>query len=248
MNLSFAVAGLAVGFLIGLTGVGSGAIMAPLLTALGIPPAIVVGSDLGYGLITKVAGIGIHAHQGTVNWRWVRTMSYGSMPGALLGSLVLSRLVESPAAIKHGIGVVLLVTASLVLLSELARRRYKALISRFQQPRPWIVILLGFVIGVIVGTTSVGSGSLTDLVLMLFSPLAGAQLVGTGLAHAILVTAVATLSHWSLGNIDMALVLNLLLGSIPGVLLGSRLSFRFPARPLKLGIAGLIFASAFAML
>lgn len=248
MDLRFAAAGMAVGVLIGLTGVGSGAIMAPLLSAMGIPPAIVVGSDLGYGLLTKVVGIGLHARQGTVNWYWVRLMSYGSLPGALVGSLLLTRLVQSPGAIKHGIGLVLLVTASLVLLSELARRRYKELVNRFQHPRPWLVVLLGFVIGVVVGVTSVGSGSLTDLVLMLFSPLTGAQLVGTGLAHAILLTAVASASHWSLGNIDWALVLNLLLGSIPGVLIGTRLAFKVPAKMLRLGVAGLIFTSAITML
>ncbi|HYF95888.1 MAG TPA: sulfite exporter TauE/SafE family protein [Symbiobacteriaceae bacterium] len=245
---SYALAGLAVGFLIGLTGVGSGAVMAPLLTALGVPPAIVVGSDLGYGLFTKVAGLGFHARQGSVDWHWVRMMSLGSMPGALVGSLVLTRLVQSPGAIRHGIGLILVVTASLVLLAELARRRYAQWVQQLQHPRPWVVIGLGFVIGAVVGTTSVGSGSLTDLVLMLFTPLSGAQLVGTGLAHAILLTAVATVSHWGLGNIDIALVLNLLLGSIPGVLLGSRLAFKAPPRPLKLGIAGLILASAFTML
>lgn len=248
MNPSFALAGLAVGFLIGLTGVGSGAIMAPMLAAMGIPMAVVVGSDLGYGLITKVAGIGIHARQGSVNWRWVRIMSYGSIPGAIIGSLVLTRLVQSPTAIRHGIGLILLVTASLVLLTELARRRHAALIRRIQQPRAWIVVLLGLLIGAIVGTTSVGSGSLTDLVLMLFSPLTGAQLVGTGLAHAIMLTAVAAVLHWGLGNIDVGLVLNLLVGSIPGVLLGSLLAYRVPAKPLKLGIACLILTSAFTML
>lgn len=247
MNPSFALAGLAVGFLIGLTGVGSGSIMAPLLSAMGIPPAIVVGSDLGYGLITKLAGIGVHARQGAVKWQWVRTMAFGSVPGALLGSLLISRLVASPSALRHGIGLILAATAILALLTELARRWFTAFITRFQQPRAWGVVLLGFAIGVITGTTSVGSGSLTDLVLMLFSPLAGAELVGTGLAHAILLTAVAALSHWGLGNIDMALVLNLLLGSIPGVLLGSRMAYLAPARPLKFGIAGLILASALTM-
>jgi uncharacterized protein len=247
VNPRYTLAGLAVGFLIGLTGVGSGAVMAPLLSAMGVSPAIVVGSDLGYGLLTKVAGLGIHARQGSVNWPWVRTMACGSVPGALLGSLVLTRVVHSPGAIRHVIGLVLAATACLVLLTELARWRYKALVSRFQQPKPWLVVLLGFVIGAVVGTTSVGSGSLTDLVLMLFSPLAGAQLVGTGIAHAILLSAVATISHWGLGNIDMALVLNLLAGSVPGVLLGSHLASRAPAKPLKLGIAGLILASAFTM-
>jgi uncharacterized membrane protein YfcA len=247
LHISYALAGLAVGFLIGLTGVGSGVVMAPLLTFMGIAPAIVVGSDLGYGFFTKLAGIGIHARHGSVNWYWVRVMSLGSMPGALFGSLMLSKFVRSPAALRHGIAVTLAVTAILAVVVELTRRRYPELVSRLQHPRPWIVVLLGFLIGAIAGTTSVGSGSLTDLALMLFSPLSGAQLVGTGLAHAILLTAVAAASHWGLGNINLALVLNLLAGSIPGVLLGSRLAYRTPSRPLKLGIAGLILASAFAM-
>jgi uncharacterized membrane protein YfcA len=248
MNPSLALAGLLVGFLIGLTGIGGGAVLVPLLTAMGIPPAVVVGSAPGFALITRLAGIGIHAGQGSVDWRWVRLMAIGSMPGALIGSFVLSSLIDSPGAIRYGVGVMLLFTASLVPLMDLARRRQWRLVDRLQQPKPWVVALLGLLMGVVVGTTSIGSGSLTEVLLMLFSALAGAQLVGTALAHSILLSGVAALSHWGLGNVDGRLVLNLLVGSIPGVIVGSRLAYHTPPRTLKLGIATVVFVSAFSML
>lgn len=247
MEPKLALAGLAVGFLIGLTGVGSSSLLAPLLLFLGIPPITVVGSDLGYGMLTKLTGVGVHLRQGTVDWRWVQLLASGSVPGALVGSFLLSRLAASPGTVRQWIGVVLIATAILALLAEIARRRGAAWSARMQQPRPWAVSLLGLFIGLAVGLTSVGSGTLVSVVLMLFSPLAGAEMVGTISAHGVILSSVATGAHWSLGTIDTALVLNLLVGSLPGVLLGGRLAFRSPARPLKLGIAALVLLSGIIM-
>jgi uncharacterized membrane protein YfcA len=240
--------GMVIGFLIGLSGIGSGSLLAPLLLLMRIPPATVVGSDLGFGLLTKLAGIGVHFQQRTIRWRWVGLLAIGSLPGALVGSLALARLLHSPQTIKHLMGGMLVFTAALALGSEYARRRGAAWAKRLQEPRPWVISLLGLAIGLMVGATSVGSGSLIDLTLMLCSPLVGAEMVGTGIAHGVLLTLVATAAHWQLGTIDPHLVMNLVLGSIPGVLVGGRLAFRSPTRSLKLGVATLIMLTGFTML
>jgi uncharacterized membrane protein YfcA len=248
MEPRFVIAGLAVGFLIGISGVGSGSLMAPLLLLLGIQPATVVGSDLGFGLLTKSAGVGLHIRQRLVRWRWVWLMGVGSFPGALVGSYLVARISHSGSTIRSWIAVLLVVTSLAVMLLELARQRGAAWIAPLQKPRTWLVALLGFLIGVAVGATSVGSGSLIDLALILFSPLSGAEIVGTGIAHAILLSTVASLAHWSFGTIDSALVRNLLVGSIPGVLLGGRLAYRCSSRALRLGIAALVLLLGLTMI
>ncbi len=241
MHAEFALAGLVVGFLIGTSGVGSGSLMAPLLLVLGIEPATVVGSDLGFGLLTKSAGLGVHASQGTVRLRWVWLLARGSLPGAVLGSLLVGRVAHSAGTIRAWIAGMLVVTSLAVLLLDMRSRRDAASPARL--PRPWVVSLAGLVIGVAVGATSVGSGSLIDIVLMLCSPLAGAEIVGTGLAHGILLSATACVVHWRLGTIDDALILNLLVGSVPGVVVGARLAYVSPTRWLRRGIAGLVLLS-----
>lgn len=248
MEMKLAIVGLVVGFLIGLTGVGSGSLLAPLLLILGIQPATVVGSDLGYSVITKLTGIGVHFAKGAVKWRYVGLMALGSIPGAVLGTKLISHLLKSQGAVKHGMGWVLIVTAVIALSAEFARRRGSNWAGRLQHPRPWVIPFFGLVIGLIVGATSVGSGSLIDLTLMLFSPLTAAEVVGTGIAHGVLLTGVATALHWNLGTVDTALVFNLLLGSLPGVLLGSFTAHRAPTRNLKLVVASLILVSGFSMI
>lgn len=245
-RLSFA--GLAVGFLIGLTGVGSGALLAPLLIFMGIPPITVVGSDLTYALVTKLAGAGVHLRHRTVNWRWVGMLAAGSIPGALSGSLLLERIAAAPGFIRSSMGAVLVAAAALTLLMEWARRRKAAWVTRLARPKPWVISLVGFVIGLAVGVTSVGSGSLIDLALILLSPLAAAEIVGTGLVHAVILSTVATGAHWGLGNVDLSLVANLLVGSLPGVLLGSWLAFRSPAQSLKVGVTALVLFSGVTMI
>ncbi len=243
MEPRFAVAGLVVGFLIGTSGVGSGSLMAPILLLLGIQPATVVGSDLGFGLLTKSAGVGLHARQGAVRLRWVWLLASGSLPGVVLGSLLVGRVAQSAGTIRAWIAAMLVLTSLAALLLDVTRRRSGALLVRLQHARPWVVSLAGLLIGVAVGATSVGSGSLIDIVLMLFSPLTGAEIVGTGIAHGILLSTVGSLVHWNLGTIDYRLVLNLLVGSIPGVLLGGRVAYRSPTLWLRRGIAGLVLLS-----
>jgi len=239
----FALAGLVVGLLIGVSGVGSGSLMAPILLLLGIPPATVVGSDLAFGVLTKSAGVGLYLRRRCVRWRWVWLLAAGSIPGTVLGGVFLVHVARSGVVVRAGIAAMLVLTAGAALLLDALRRRGATWVARLQNPRPWVVSLLGLAIGAAVGATSVGSGSLIDITLALFSPLAGAEIVGTGIAHGILLSAVGSGVHWSLGTIAPSLVLNLLAGSIPGVLLGGQLASRAPSRSVRWGIAVLVLLS-----
>lgn len=222
--------------------------MAPILLLLGIQPATIVGSDLAFGLLTKGAGVGVHARRGGVRLRWVWLLARGSLPGVVGGSLLVGRLAHSAGTIRAWIAGMLVLTALAALSLDFARRRGAALLTRLQRPRPWVVSLSGLLIGLAAGATSVGSGALVDMALLLFSPLRAAEIVGTGLAHGILLATAGSIVHWNLGTIDHALVLNLLIGSVPGVLLGSRLAYGFPTLWLRRGIAGLVLLSGLTVL
>ena len=248
MLVNLVAAGLVVGFMIGLTGVGSGALMAPVLLLLGIPPATVVGSDLLFGLLTKIVGVGSHIQRSTIAWRWVWLMAIGSLPGVLIGTQILGHFAGAPKAIRVWIGVVLVLTPVIALLMEFARRRDAAWVERLRQPSPTTIALLGAAIGVTVGATSVGSGSLVDMALVLFSPLSGAVLIGTGIAHAVLITGAGAAAHWSLGNVDLALVGQLMIGSIPGVLVGGWLARRSKPGYVRWGATTLVLLSGLTLL
>jgi len=248
MLVNLIVAGLVVGFMIGLTGVGSGALMAPVLLLLGIPPATVVGSDLLFGLLTKIVGVGSHVQRKTIAWRWVWLMAIGSLPGVLVGTRILAHFVGAPKTIRVWIGVVLVLTPLIALAMEIARRYEKTWVTRMRQPHPLAITLIGAVIGVTVGATSVGSGSLVDMALVLFSPLSGALLIGTGIAHAVLITGVGAAAHWNLGNVDPKLVGQLLIGSIPGVLLGGWVARRSRPGMVRWGATTLVLLSGLTLL
>jgi uncharacterized membrane protein YfcA len=248
MMINLIVAGLLVGFMIGLTGVGSGALMAPVLLVLGIPPSTVVGSDLLFGLLTKIVGVGSHVQHKTIAWRWVWLMAIGSLPGVLIGTRLLANFSGAPRMIRIWIGVVLVLTPLIAVLMEFARRREAAWVERLRQPSPRTIALIGLAIGIIVGATSVGSGSLVDMALVLFSPLSGALLIGTGIAHAVLITGVGAAAHWSLGNVDLALVGQLLIGSIPGVLVGGWVARRSKPHMVRWGATTLVLLSGLTLL
>ncbi len=242
MDPRLAIVGLVVGLLIGISGVGSGSLTAPLLLFLGIDPATVVGSDLCFGLVTKSAGVGVYVRERRVRWRWVGLLATGSLPGAVAGSALVALLERHGDWIRAGIAAMLVVTSATALGLELWRRHAGALGAAGPRGEPptAVVPLVGLAVGLVAGATSVGAGSLVDVALALCSPLGGAEIVGTGFAHGILLSTVASLVHWHAGTIAPALVLNLSLGSIPGVLLGGRLACRFPSRPLRRGILALV--------
>ncbi len=254
MSIELGIVGLLVGFLIGATGIGGGVIMAPILLFLGIQPSLVVGSDLFYGFITKLFGVAQHYRQGSVNIRWVKTLGSGSVLGALCGVFLIHQLFNHYGAgftnifIKKALGTVLIFASILLLIGEVFSQRLKDKLSIYQIDDPrvrWVLTAtFGAVIGFMVGMTSIGSGSVIALFLLLFSRMKPKDVVGTDIAHAVLLSGVAMMGHIGLGTVDFKLALNLLIGSLPGVMMGSYLTALVPSRPLKLGIASLIIISA----
>jgi hypothetical protein len=253
MSIEIALAGLVVGLLIGATGIGGGIIMAPILLLLGIQPSVVVGSDLFYGFITKIFGTTQHYRQGSVNTRWIKTLGSGSVLGALFGIFLIHQLFNQYGAestnifIKKALGGVLVLASVLLFISEIFSQRLKDKLSTYQIDDPqskWVLVAtFGAVIGFMVGMTSIGSGSVIALFLLVFSNMKPKNIVGTDIAHAVLLTGVATMGHMSIGTVDIKLAINLLIGSLPGVMMGSYLTVLVPSRPLKLGIASLIIIS-----
>lgn len=262
MNAEIGLAGLIVGFLVGLTGVGGGAVMTPLLILIGVPATVAVGSDLAYASVTKLVGAGQHWRQGHVLWHWVTWTAVGGVPASWLGTAAihLMRAGGYPvdAMIKQALGAVLILVAGLSVARELGAWRRRRPQGGFEDSvsggcavsavcRPPVLVALGSGIGFLVGMTSVGSGTLFAAVLLACTRLSPRHLVGTDIAQgAVLVTA-AALAHALIGTVDWLLTGNLLLGSVPGVLLGSLITSRVPARPLKLGLAGLILYGGFKL-
>jgi uncharacterized membrane protein YfcA len=241
------VAGFAVGALVGMTGVGGGSLMTPVLMLFfGVAPVAAVGTDLWFAAITKLAGGIVHHRRGSVDWQVFRRLCLGSLPASTLTLLWLHHANLGP--MKHGfivnaLGVVLMITAVAMLL----RKKMLAIgqTLRTQEPRdfkraqPVLTVLAGAVLGVLVTLTSVGGGALGTVMLLFLYPfrMKPATLVGTDIVHAIPLTIVAGIGHLVMGNVDFVLLGHLLLGSIPGILLGSLLATRAPERLLRGGIA-----------
>ncbi|WP_250453668.1 sulfite exporter TauE/SafE family protein [Caballeronia sp. ATUFL_M2_KS44] len=242
IDLLYSVSGLAVGFLVGLTGVGGGSLMTPLLVLLfGIHPATAVGTDLLYAAATKTAGTLVHGLKGSVDWRITGRLAAGSVPAAALTLYFLHRHgITSPDTarlIQSILGTALLVTAvSLIFRPQLARLAYKKGHDRPDNPArmtAWTV-LTGAILGVLVSITSVGAGAIGVTVLLLIYPrLATARIVGSDVAHAVPLTLIAGAGHWMVGSVDWALLLSLLVGSIPGIAIGSALSSKAPEALLR---------------
>lgn len=259
MNLLYSASGFAVGLLVGITGVGGGSLMTPLLVFLfGFKPAVAVGTDLLYAAITKSAGVFVHhGKHKSVDWKIVCFLSMGSLPFAGMTLYVLKNLMavdkDITGMITFTLGVALLLTASAlmvrsVLLHRAAKLQLDDTVSdadnsgRFS-PR-WekvATVLTGAVLGILVTLSSVGAGALgTVALLFLYPRMSTLKVVGTDLAHAIPLTAVAGLGHLSLGNFDLELLGSLLLGSVPGIWVGSHISAKIPEYFLRPALATLL--------
>jgi len=249
------LAGLGVGIVVGLTGMGGGALMTPLLVLVfGIPPLAAVSSDLAASAVMKPFGGWVHARRGTVNWPLVRWLCLGSVPAAFLGVL-LTRALPDDAAVQHGIQVALgvalvLAAAGLVAKSVAAGRRARTAGSETGpspsiRVRPLPTVILGAAGGLVVGLTSVGSGSLIIVILLaLYPALRPNDLVGTDLVQAVPLVAAAATGHLFFGDLQFPLAGAILLGSIPGVLVGARLSSRAPADVVRAALIVVLIASA----
>jgi len=254
MDLTLALAGLGVGIVVGLTGMGGGALMTPILVLFfGVPPVAAVSSDLAASTVMKPFGGWVHARRGTVNWRLVGWLCAGSVPSAFLGVLLL-RLLGDDAAMQHAIkialGVALLLAAGGLLLKAWAggRRGDRGAAGPITV-RPVPTVLLGAAGGLIVGLTSVGSGSLIIVALLVLYPMLRANdLVGTDLVQAIPLVAAAALGHALFGDLKLDIAAAVLLGSIPGVLVGARISSRAPAGLVRAALVIVLLASALKLL
>lgn len=247
--------GLLVGLFVGLTGVGAASLLTPLLLLMGIPPTVAVGSDLVYNSVTKLFGIAQHARQKTIDWRITRTLACGSLPGAFLAFCLVHEFaawhINPEHALKSILGYVLILVALATLGRLFFERRWKAKRAAEQEKpvlRPAITILVGFVLGFMVGLTSIGSGAMFAVALLFLYQLTPARLVGTDIAHAFLLAAFAGLLSIGAHHVDYLLVGNLLIGSIPGVLVGSTLSAKVPGKPLRAVVSVLVLISGLRLI
>ncbi len=237
------VAGFGVGLLVGLTGVGGGALMTPILVLLfGVAPATAVGTDLWFAAITKMAGGVVHSRAGTVDWQVLRRLALGSLPASIATLLFMHWSgigKHGNAALLNALGIVILLTA----LSMIFKKQFHAfgrelrlrLPAQFKQAQPALTVLAGAILGVLVSMTSIGAGALGAVMLLYLYPLrmTPGKLVGTDIVHAIPLTIVAGFGHLLMGNVNWSLLLSLLVGSVPGILLGSLLHTRSPELLLR---------------
>ena len=239
----YSLSGLAVGLLVGLTGVGGGSLMTPLLVLLfGVPPATAVGTDLLYAAATKATGTLVHGLKGSVEWRVTGRLAAGSVPAAAVTLWLLHRYgLHSPGAtalLQRLLGAALLITSVALTfrpqLAALAARQNSGLRPASPARTTLWTIVTGAVLGVLVSMTSVGAGAIGVTVLLLLYPkLPTSRIVGSDIAHAVPLTLIAGLGHWLLGSVDWAMLLSLLIGSVPGIAIGSYFSTRAPERLLR---------------
>ena len=247
--LGFAVAGCVVGTAVGATGVGGGSLMTPILILFhGISPAVAVGTDLLYAAISKSFAVTLHGRHGSVDWRLVGRMSLGSVP-ASLAALMLLRSLESIGALEQVIKLTLAIAIILTATFTLFQDRLLKLMPRLPQGEEGFIrrhqfglsVACGILIGALVTISSVGAGVIgMMLLLVLYPQVPPIRLVGSDLAHAVLITAIAGIGHASLGTVDYAMLGYLLIGAIPGIWIGTRIAFRLNDKSRKRAISALL--------
>lgn len=250
--IGFTIAGLAVGFIVGMTGVGGGSLMTPILLWFGINPATAVGTDLLYAAITKCSGVWVHGRNRNIDWPITGWLTLGSVPAAALTLVILNSLHSDTQALNGIIKTALAYVLFLTALAILFRSRLLAFANRHAGDRYSLgpralnacTVITGVVLGAMVSLTSIGAGALGTVALfMLYPVLPTRRLVGTEIAHAVPLTLVAGLGHAGMGNMDWSLLGHLLIGSLPGIYLASHLSGRIPdaiLRPCLAVMLGLI--------
>lgn len=236
MEIAYSFAGLVVGFVVGLTGIGGGALMTPILIVVfGIPPVAAVSTDLLYAAVTKCGGMVSYARKKLVEWKVVGLMLLGSIPGSLLTLNYLKGL-DGLESIEHLMNLTLGFTLVLTSIAVFCRSQIREFASRWQDSpvaehgrrwRPALTVLMGLILGGLVTLSSVGAGALgTALLIILYPRMQMTSIVGTDLVHAVVLTGIAGAGHYQMGNVDLTLLTYLLLGSLPGVFIGSHLGTR----------------------
>lgn len=239
IDLAQSLSGFVVGFIVGLTGVGGGSLMTPLLVLLfGIHPATAVGTDLLYAAITKSGGTFVHAGKGHVDWRIAGLLASGSLPTSAITLLAMHHFAPgglggASKTITVALGIALLLTAaSLIFRNQL--RKFSAAHDPDAVHHPAFTIIVGAILGCLVTISSVGAGALGVTALFILYPrLPAIRIVASDLAHAVPLTLVAGLGHWWLGSVNWSLLASLLVGSLPGIYFGSHLAARVPEKILR---------------
>lgn len=247
-NLLLPVAGFGVGLIVGMTGVGGGSLMTPtLIFGLGIPPGIAVGTDLIFAGVTKSVGVWTHRAAGNIDGRVMGRLALGSLPATLVSILLLDRLPSREfldAAVLPVLGVALLLTATVLVLKHRFVRMARTIVERSGEPSTAWIVLAGAILGCLVTLSSVGAGALGVTVLMVCRPgMTARRIVGTDLAHALPLALVAGIGHWHLGTVDFRLLIALLVGSLPGIYVGSSLTDKVPEPVLRSLLAAVLIAA-----
>lgn len=259
IDLALSLGGLLAGLMVGLTGMGGAALVTPMLVLLfGVSPAAAVSSDVVASAIMKPVGAFVHIRAKTVHWGLVCWLSAGSIPGVLIGTLIFARVLSSDEAsetIRTWIGYVLLLALAAMLAKVWVARRAKGLqtnlvpLGRDMPVKRMSTILLGVAVGILVGMTSVGSGSLVVTTLLLLYPLLRPSiLVGTDLTQAVPMLIAGAIAHAGFGDISIAVVVSLLIGQIPGVWVGARMSSRYDGHALRWLLMVVLAATALKLL
>jgi uncharacterized membrane protein YfcA len=245
MDVTYIVSGFAVGVLVGMTGVGGGSLMTPLLTLLfGVPPSVAVGTDLAFASITKTAGTFTHRLRGTVRWDIVKLLCYGALPAAVLTTLALKYF----GAVDKNIGQLIRYSIAGSVLLTVVAILFKGKMLNWLNAHPErqlqgasldrATVIAGFVLGTLVTVSSIGAGAVgATLLVMMYPRLSSAEVAGTDIAYAVPLTAIAALGHWWLGSINWGLLLMLLIGSVPGITLGSWFARSVPEKLLRILLA-----------
>jgi uncharacterized membrane protein YfcA len=247
MNILYILSGFFVGVLVGMTGVGGGSLMTPLLILLfGVHPTTAVGTDLLFAASTKTIGTIVHAAARTVDWMLVALLAFGSVPATITTLILLSRFDLEGVAAQHVItltlGSVLFITALFLIAGKSVRERYADRLDGLD-PRTIRIctIVLGLLMGVLVTTTSVGAGAIGVTVLLLLNPkVPTSRVVGSDIAHAVPLTLLAGAGHWYLGSINWNLLGTLLIGSLPGIVVGSYLATRAHEAVVRIALAAVL--------
>ena len=251
----FVFSGFCVGVLVGMTGIGGGSLMTPLLILLfGIHPATAVGTDLLFAASTKTVGTLVHGATRTIDWRLVGLLATGSVPATAATLAVLATFEASgtklPQLVTLTLAGVLLLTSTFLLCANSVRAKYADRISRLDQVSVrWFTVFLGAAMGVLVTLTSVGAGAIGVTVLLLLYPrIPVSRIVGSDIAHAVPLTLAAGMGHWFLGSVDRSLLITLLMGSIPGIILGSYFVGKFPDGVVRTVLALMLLAVAIKLI
>ncbi len=252
MDPTIILFGLGVGVLIGLTGIGGGSLMTPLLLFAGIHPTVAIGTDLAYGAVTKTLGGWRHLRKGTVDLGVSKWLAFGSVPGSIVGVVLLDQVLhDKPEVLLVGVAIALLVVSVSMLFRALFMRR------AIERERHTVELTtrtkvsataLGALLGLLLGLTSVGSGALIGLALILAFRLTPHRVVGTDVFHAAILLWAAALAQMAFGNVDFGLMATILVGSIPGVLIGTALIDHVPAVVLRPALGCVLLGSALGVL